>query len=77
MCQHSPQSAGARQFVVSQYPELKKHNPDLPILVRESDGTPARAFARFERGVERNVMLDGLDEKSVATKLTELIKSHS
>jgi NADH dehydrogenase (ubiquinone) 1 alpha subcomplex subunit 2 len=36
-----------RQFVVAQYPELKKNNPDLPILIRECVGTPARAFARF------------------------------
>jgi len=36
-----------RQFVVSTYPTLKKHNPDLPILIREAQGTPARAFARF------------------------------
>ena len=73
---------------------MKKHNPDLPILIRECVGTPARAFARFgqftysswvllrvdcvlERGVESNVMLDGLDEKSVALKLSELIKSQS
>jgi NADH dehydrogenase (ubiquinone) 1 alpha subcomplex subunit 2 len=79
-----------RQFVVSTYPTLKKHNPDLPILLREAQGTPARAFARFgslsthachtpysenpaERGVERNVTLDGLSSKDVATKISELL----
>jgi len=79
-----------RQFVVSTYPTLKKHNPDLPILIREAQGTPARAFARFgslsthachaaysenpaERGVERNVTLDGLSSKDVATKISELL----
>jgi Mitochondrial ribosomal protein L51 / S25 / CI-B8 domain len=36
-----------RQFVVSTYPTLKQYNPDLPILIREAQGTPARAFARF------------------------------
>jgi hypothetical protein len=36
-----------RQFVLSTYPTLKQHNPDLPILIREAQGTPARAFARF------------------------------
>lgn len=35
------------QFVVSQYPLIKKHNPDLPVLIREATGTPARVFARF------------------------------
>ncbi|KAI9441470.1 NADH dehydrogenase alpha subcomplex subunit 2 [Lactarius indigo] len=62
-----------RQFVLSTYPTLKQHNPDLPILIREAQGTPARAFARFERGVERNVVLDGLSSKDVATKISELL----
>ena len=35
------------QFVVSEYPVIKKHNPDLPVLIREAAGTPARVFARF------------------------------
>lgn len=80
-----------RQFVVSTYPTLKEHNPDLPILIREAQGTPARAFARFgslstlvcrasfsdevaELGVERNVTLDGLSSKDVATKISELLR---
>lgn len=37
----------ARQFIVSKYPVIKKHNPDLPVLIREANGTPARVFARF------------------------------
>jgi len=36
-----------RQFIKSSYPHVKKANPDLPILIREAQGTPARAFARF------------------------------
>ncbi|KAI0279144.1 Ndufa2, NADH ubiquinone oxidoreductase 10.5kD subunit [Russula aff. rugulosa BPL654] len=67
-------SQGVRQFVLSTYPTLKQHNPDLPILIREAQGTPARAFARFERGVERNVVLDGLSSKDVATKISELLR---
>jgi len=66
-------SQGVRQFVVSTYPALKQHNPDLPILIREAQGTPARAFARFERGVERNVVLDGLSSKDVAARISELL----
>lgn len=37
----------ARQFILSKYPEIKQHNPDLPVLIREASGTPARIFARF------------------------------
>ena len=36
-----------RQFILSKYPIIKKHNPDLPVLIREATGTPARAFVRF------------------------------
>ena len=42
-------------FITQNYATLKKANPDLPLLVREANGTPARIFARFERGVERHV----------------------
>lgn len=38
---------GTRQFIASTYPLLKQHNPDLPIMIREAKGTPARVFARF------------------------------
>lgn len=34
-------------FIQSSYPAVKQANPDLPILIREALGTPARAFARF------------------------------
>lgn len=38
---------GDRAFIQTSYAEIKKANPDVPILVRESQGTPARAFVRF------------------------------
>ena len=34
---------------MSNYPVIKQHNPDLPVLIREASGTPARVFARFGR----------------------------
>lgn len=34
-------------FVLSSYAELKKANPDLPILVREASGAEAKLIARF------------------------------
>ncbi|KAI6130976.1 NDUFA2, NADH ubiquinone oxidoreductase 10.5kD subunit [Pisolithus croceorrhizus] len=46
-CQSGQASEGTRQFVLANYPVMKKHNPDLPILIREASGTPARVFARF------------------------------
>lgn len=35
------------EFVLARYNTIKHHNPDLPVLIREAEGTPARAFARF------------------------------
>jgi len=37
----------SRQFVLARYKSIKQQNPDLPVLIREATGTPARAFARF------------------------------
>jgi len=36
-----------RDFVVSSYAELKKANPQLPILIREAQGAEAKLTARY------------------------------
>ncbi|KAF9240026.1 NDUFA2, NADH ubiquinone oxidoreductase 10.5kD subunit [Melanogaster broomeanus] len=72
-CQTGQPSEGTRQFVLSAYPSIKKYNPNLPILIREATGTPARVFARFERGVEKHVELDNLSSSEVATKVAQLL----
>ncbi|KAF7973358.1 hypothetical protein HWV62_783 [Athelia sp. TMB] len=72
-CQSNSASAGARQFVISNYPVIKQHNPDLPVLIREASNTPARAFARFEHGVEKKVELDNLSSSDVEAKITQLL----
>ncbi|KAJ6500158.1 thioredoxin-like protein [Mycena polygramma] len=68
-------SAGTRQFILSQYPAIKQHNPDLPVLIREASGTPARVFARFEMGEEKHVELDNLSAKDVESKVSLLLGS--
>ncbi|KAJ6551387.1 thioredoxin-like protein [Mycena capillaripes] len=68
-------SAGTRQFILSKYPAIKQHNPDLPVLIREASGTPARVFARFEMGEEKHVELDNLSAKDVETKVSLLLGS--
>ncbi|KAF4610028.1 hypothetical protein D9613_010649 [Agrocybe pediades] len=76
LCSQTGQaSAGTRQFIVSQYPVIKQNNPDLPVLIREATGTPARVFARFERGVEKHVELDNLSAAEVETKVGQLLSS--
>ncbi|KAJ4474368.1 thioredoxin-like protein [Lentinula aciculospora] len=66
-------SAGTRQFILNRYPTIKDLNPDLPVLIREANGTPARVFARFERGVERHVELDNLSTSDVESKVARLL----
>jgi len=48
MCQTSAASAGARDFVVSDYRFLKSLNPNFPFLVREAKtDTSPYMIARF------------------------------
>ncbi|KAI0777434.1 NADH dehydrogenase alpha subcomplex subunit 2, partial [Trametes elegans] len=72
-CQTGAASSGTRQFITSHYPTLKQHNPDLPILIRQAKGTPARIFARFERGQEKHVEVEGLSSTDVASRLSQLL----
>ncbi|KAF5381584.1 hypothetical protein D9615_005413 [Tricholomella constricta] len=73
--QSGPASAGTREFILSRYATIKKYNPDLPVMIREANGTPARVFARFERGEERHVELDNLPVKDVESKVVQLLGS--
>ncbi|KAJ3408846.1 hypothetical protein HDV05_004737, partial [Chytridiales sp. JEL 0842] len=62
-------------FILNQYPALKKANPDLPILVREAQSVEARVFGRYAFGQERKIALENLDEAGVASKLKELAET--
>ncbi|KAK0475893.1 thioredoxin-like protein [Armillaria novae-zelandiae] len=73
-CQTGPRIRG-HKFITSKYPLIKQHNPDLPVLIREASGTPARAFARFERGREVHVDLDNLSATDVESKVAQLLSS--
>ncbi|KAG0232942.1 hypothetical protein BGW41_001689 [Actinomortierella wolfii] len=73
-CQTSPASSGLRQFITSNYAAVKAANPNLPILIREARGTEAKIFARFEKGVEKKIVLDGLSAKEIEQQLTSIAK---
>jgi len=75
MCQTSAASKGARDFVMGSYAEIKKANPEFPILVREASGTEAKLIARYDFGAEKAVSVQGLDAAGVTKKLQELIKA--
>jgi len=74
-CQTGQASAGVRQFIQSSYPTIKKANPDLPVLIREAAGTPARIFARFDRGLEKHVDVDNLSAADIEAQVSKLVSS--
>ncbi|KAI8614111.1 NADH:ubiquinone oxidoreductase 11 kDa subunit [Chytriomyces sp. MP71] len=68
-------SKGARDFVLNHYAAIKAANPSLPILVREATNVEARVFGRYAQGVERKIVLENLDEASVAKKIREIAET--
>jgi NADH dehydrogenase (ubiquinone) 1 alpha subcomplex subunit 2 len=77
MCQKSSSSQGVRDFVFSNYAEMKIANPLLPILIREASGAEAKLTARFDFGVEKSVSVQGDNPSQVMTKLQQLIAQGS
>ncbi|KAL4443919.1 hypothetical protein ABPG75_011656 [Micractinium tetrahymenae] len=74
LCQTSQGSAGARDFLLSSYAELKKANPTFPILVRECSGIEAKLVARYDFGVEEAVKVEGLGKADISKQLEALVK---
>ncbi|CAO3638436.1 thioredoxin-like protein [Cunninghamella echinulata] len=74
-CQTSPSSTGLREFITKNYTSLKGANPQLPILIREANGAEARVFARFDKGVERKVVLQNASSQEIEKALEQLVKS--
>ncbi|KAL1826732.1 hypothetical protein ACET3Z_005144 [Daucus carota] len=73
-CQTSPLSSSTRSFVEKNYKDLKKLNPRFPILIRECSGTQPQLWARYDKGVEKSVRLDGLSEEQISKALEGLVK---
>lgn len=38
---------------------MKKHNPTIPIMLREANGTLPKVYARYEFGQEKSQSLEG------------------
>lgn len=38
---------------------MKKHNPSLPIMLREAQGTLPKVYARYDFGHEKSKSLEG------------------
>ncbi|EFY89068.1 hypothetical protein J3459_011040 [Metarhizium acridum] len=74
-CQTSEQSAAVRSFLTRAYPTMKKNNPQIPILIREAQGTLPKVYARYEFGHEKSQSLEGLSDKQIEETVTGLVKN--
>ncbi|CAG9782685.1 unnamed protein product [Diatraea saccharalis] len=74
LCQTSKQSAGVRDFIQQNYVNIKKDNPNFPILIRECSGVQPRVWARYEKGVERSAPLTNLGASDVLSTIKQLLK---
>ncbi|CRK97439.1 CLUMA_CG010828, isoform A [Clunio marinus] len=73
LCQSSAESKGARDFVEKFYVNMKRENPQLPILIRECSGVQPRLWTRFEQGKEKSVPLTNVSADEIL-KLVESTK---
>ncbi|XP_047538601.1 NADH dehydrogenase [ubiquinone] 1 alpha subcomplex subunit 2 [Vanessa atalanta] len=74
LCQTSKQSAGVREFIQKNYVNIKKENPNFPILIRECSGIQPRVWARYDKGVESSTPLTNLGANDVLSAIKQLIK---
>lgn len=49
-----------RAFLTRTYPTMKKHNPTIPIMLREAQGTLPKVYARYDLGKEKSQSLEGM-----------------
>jgi len=67
-------SSTTRDFVQTNYKDLKTVNPTFPFLVRECEGIEAKIWARYELGVEKSISVEGLDVANVEKSVQQLVK---
>jgi NADH dehydrogenase (ubiquinone) 1 alpha subcomplex subunit 2 len=66
-------SPSLSDFLAAQFAGMKQSNPGFPLLVREADGTPPIAYARYDKGAEASVALGGLDAAGVEAAVGGLV----
>uniref|UniRef100_A0A9L0KIF2 NADH dehydrogenase [ubiquinone] 1 alpha subcomplex subunit 2 n=1 Tax=Equus asinus TaxID=9793 RepID=A0A9L0KIF2_EQUAS len=62
-----------RDFIEKRYVELKKANPDLPILIRECSDVQPKLWARYAFGQEKNVSLNNFSADQVTRALENVL----
>lgn len=74
LCQTSESSVGVRKFIEKNYVDLKKVNPNTPILIRECSSVQPKLWARYELGKEEHVNLTNMNDAQVFKALEKLAK---
>ncbi|XP_063498862.1 NADH dehydrogenase [ubiquinone] 1 alpha subcomplex subunit 2 isoform X2 [Symphalangus syndactylus] len=73
-CQHARRFLRPRRdFIEKRYVELKKANPDLPILIRECSDVQPKLWARYAFGQEKNVPLNNFSADQVTRALENVL----
>lgn len=74
LCQTSEASLGARKFVEKYYVDLKKLNPNTPILIREANNVQPKLWARYNLGKEEHLTLTNMNDTQVFAAVEKLAK---
>jgi NADH dehydrogenase (ubiquinone) 1 alpha subcomplex subunit 2 len=75
-CQKSATSAGLRNYLTKNFTTIKQQYPQLPLLVRESQGHDAVVIARFPYGKELGVRLEGQAEADVEKSIFTIFEQY-
>ncbi|KAM4830645.1 NADH dehydrogenase [ubiquinone] 1 alpha subcomplex subunit 2-like [Urocitellus parryii] len=73
LCQRSPCSQDIRDFMEKRFVELKKANPNLPILIREGSDVQPKLWALYPFLQEKNVSLNTFDAHQVTRTLENVL----
>ncbi|XP_021562965.1 NADH dehydrogenase [ubiquinone] 1 alpha subcomplex subunit 2 isoform X4 [Carlito syrichta] len=72
LCQRSAASQGVRDFIEKRYVELKKANPDLPILIRECSDVQPKLWVRYVSIVQSRYLVTSLSPQHLAKRRMSL-----
>ncbi|PVU99205.1 hypothetical protein BB559_000916 [Furculomyces boomerangus] len=73
----SPASQGLKSFVLNKYASIKSSNPSIPILIREADNVESRIIARFDKGIEKKIVVNNMAEEDVTKMFKVLVNDAS
>ena len=68
-------ATGTYQFINSALPEIHRVSPDFPVIVRECEGVDDSVMFRYDYGIEKKVILNGLDAGEIERVVDEHVKN--